>query len=262
MRRKLIGRQLRVRRKQAGLPASDPEVIAIVGSTRTQNRLESGEATQLTFPIIGALCDLYGVPAEERFELQRLWRLGPATTWTQPRDRSVFGFDAYRELELHASEVYRYESTYIPGHLQTERHMRGLFSRNRDLEPEEVERNVNERLRWQRPFWHGADRRAYFLLSEAVLRFGCDQEQLDHLKAADALEHATVNYLPFDGGPPSGLHVPFALLSFEEESDPDIVYVEAQDSHLYFEESSSVRHYRTCLDKADDQARSIKEFRP
>jgi hypothetical protein len=94
-----------------------------------------------------------------------------------------------------------------------------------------------------------------------VLRFGCDAEQLERLVAADALDHATVKYLPFDSGLPSGLHLPFALLSFPAEDDPDVVYVEAQDGHLYFEESESVRRYRVSLDKADDQARSVKEFK-
>jgi transcriptional regulator with XRE-family HTH domain len=152
MRRKLIGRRLRLRREQAGLPMRHAEITAIVGSTRSLQRLENGEATGLTFPIIGSLCDLYEVPPEEKFELQRLWRLGPATTWTQPRGRSVFGFDALRELELHASSVYRYESTYVPGHLQTENHMRHLFARNPEFGPEDIEHRVQERLNWQRPF--------------------------------------------------------------------------------------------------------------
>jgi hypothetical protein len=238
-----------------------PEITARIGSTRSLQRLEDGEATGITFPVIGSLCDLYKVPSEEKFELQRLWRLGPATNWSQPRGRSVFGFDAYRELELHSSAMFRYESTYVPGHLQTRNHMKDLFSRNPDFGPEDVEHRVEERLSWQRPFWQDGDRTSYFLLSEAVLRFGCDAEQLGRLIEADSLSHATVKYLPFENGLPSGLQLPFALLEFPMEDDPDIVYVEAQDAHLYFEESASVRYYRASLDKADGQARSVKEFK-
>jgi hypothetical protein len=262
MRRKLIGRKLKIARKAAGFPLRHPDITDAVGSTRTAQRLEDGEATQLTYPVIGSLCDLYRMPAEEKFELQRLWRLGPdATTWVQPRGRSVFGFAAFRELELHASKVFRYESTYMPGHFQTEAHMRKLFARNPEFGPDDIDRHVAERLDSQRPFWQGGDQRFYFLLSEAVLRFGCDAEQLERLIEADSLDHATVKYLPFDSGPPSNLHLPFALLEFPEEGDPDIVFVEAQDAYLYFEEASSVRSYRTSLDRTDERARAVREFK-
>lgn len=261
MRRKLIGRRLKIARERAGLPLRHPGIVARVGSPRTAQRLEGGQATQLTFPVIGSLCDLYGIPAEEKFELERLWDLGPATTWTQPRGRSVFGFDAFRELQIHASEVVKYESTFVPGLLQSESHMRMLFSRNPDLSEAEAEEEVRVRLDNQRPFWEGIGPAYHFLVSEAALRFGCDAEQVDRLFDADALDHVTVRYLPFSGGPPSRMHVPFTLLSFPADDDPDIVYVEAQDAYLYFEEAASVRRYRKALDSVENQAQSIREFR-
>jgi hypothetical protein len=239
-----------------------PEITAMVGSTRSLQRLEGGEPTGLTFPVIGSLCDLYQVPPEEKFELQRLWRLGPDTNWTQPRGRSVFGYEAYRELELQAKTVYQYESTFVPGKLQTENTMRKLFSRNPNLSEAEIDDGAANRLEAQRPFWEeSGDRRFSFLLGEAVLRSGCDGEQLDRLVEADLLDHATVRYIPFESGPAPLLMVPFTLLSFPDENDTDIVYVDAQDAFLYFEESESVQRYRTSLESADDQARSIKEFK-
>lgn len=165
MRRKLIGRKLKIARKQAGYSLRHPEVTARAGSTRTVQRLEDGEATTLSFPVIGSLCDLYGMPKEEKFELERLWRLGPATTWTQPRGRSLFGFSAFHELQLHASTVHQYESTFVPGQLQSESHMRMLFSRNPDLGSTEVEEEVQLRLQSQRPFWQGNEPQHHFLVS-------------------------------------------------------------------------------------------------
>jgi hypothetical protein len=239
-----------------------PEITAMVGSTRSLQRLEGGEPTGLTFPVIGSLCDLYQVPPEEKFELQRLWRLGPDTNWTQPRGRSVFGYDAYRELELQASVVSRYEHTFVPGPLQTDRTMRMLFSRNPELDGAGIELAIEKRKRAQRFFWEeNAGRRFYFLVSEAALRFGCDIEQINRLAEADSLDYATVRYLPFASGPPSLLNNSFALLSFPGDADSDIVYVEGQDAHLYFEEPESVRRYRLSLDASDEHARSIKEFK-
>jgi hypothetical protein len=224
--------------------------------------LEEGEASGLTFPVIGSLCDLYKVEPEEKFELQRLWRLGPATNWTQPRGRSVFGYDAYRELELHASHVCKYESTFVPGHLQDERYIRAMFARNPELDEESIENETQNRLRAQGPFWQDDPGRPYrFLMSEAVLRYGCDAAQLGRLIDADSLEHTTVKYIPFESGPPSLLNVSFSLLSFPDDDDPDIVYVEAPDAYLYFEEDESVRYYSMGFETSDGQARSVKEFK-
>ncbi|WP_205323930.1 helix-turn-helix transcriptional regulator [Glycomyces sp. YM15] len=261
MRRKLIGRKLKLARKKAGLALRHPEIAERAGSTRTAQRLEEGEATSLSFPVIGSLCDLYGMRKEEKFELERLWRLGPATTWTQPRGRGLFGFNAFHELQLHASVVYQYESTFIPGQLQSENHMRMLFGHNPELTEAQAEHEVQARLRNQQPFWDASTPVHHFLLSEAVLRFGCDIEQIDRLVEADSLDHATVRYLPFSGGPPNLMHLPFILLSFAAEDDPDIVFVEAQNAYLYFEEAESVRHYRGGLNAVAGLARSIKEFK-
>ncbi len=263
MRRKLIGRKLKVARLAATkpLPLRHPDIVDAVGSTRTAQRLEDGEATLLTYPVIGTLCDLYGISAEEKFELQRLWRLGGATTWTQPRGRSVFGFDAFRELQSHASVVHQYESTFVPGQIQSESHMRMLFGSNPTLSAAEAEEEVQIRLRGQQSFWEGTHPNHHFLMSEAVLRFGCDAEQINRLIEADSLDHATVRYLPFAGGPPHHMHLPFILLSFPAENDPDIVFVEAQNGYLYFEEAESVEYYSSGLESVADQARSIKEFK-
>jgi hypothetical protein len=165
-----------------------PGITSIVGSTRSLQRLENGEATGLTYPIIGALCDLYRVPSEEKFELQRLWELREATAWTQPRGRSVFGYDAYQEFELQAKTIFKYETSFVPGRLQTESTMRMLYSRNPDLGEDDIEREVENRRRAQEPFWQdNPDRRFHFFLSEAVLWSGCDPAQIERLLEADSL---------------------------------------------------------------------------
>jgi len=79
-------------RIEAGIPSTDREARAIVGSTRTLLRMEKGERTKLTWPAIGALCDYYGGPAEKQFELQRRWRFVDETVWAQPSHAVVTTF--------------------------------------------------------------------------------------------------------------------------------------------------------------------------
>lgn len=174
----------------------------------------------------------------------------------------MFGYDAYRELELHAKVVYKYETVFVPGRLQTETMMRMLYSRNPDLGEADIEREVEKRKQAQESFWQENPGREYhFFLSEAVLRSGCDEAQIKRLVESDSLDHATVKYLPFSNGPLSPLTVSFTRLSFPDEEDPDLVYVEAPDAHLYFEEAEPVQYYRTGLVSLEDQARPIKEFK-
>ncbi|MEU6250025.1 helix-turn-helix transcriptional regulator [Glycomyces sp. NPDC047010] len=262
MRRKLIGRKLKLAKLAKGKMVRHQDIVDAVGSPRTLGRLENGHATKLTYPVIGTLCDLYEMPAEEKFELQRLWRLGPETTnWTQPRGRAIFGFDAFNELQSQASVVTKYETTFVPGPLQSESTMRLLFSRNPELDAAAVDEEVRIRTQNQRLFWSGDGPQFHYLMSEAVLRMGCDAEQIARLNEADSLDHATVRYLPFSAGPPSLMHLPFTLLAFPAKHDADVVFVEAQDAYLYFEEAESVQHYKTRLVATDEMARSIKEFK-
>ncbi|GAA2153472.1 MULTISPECIES: helix-turn-helix domain-containing protein [Glycomyces] len=250
-----------MKREQAGLPMRHERITAIVGSTRSLQRLEGGEATGLTYPVIGALCDLYKIPAEEKFELQRLWELREGTTWSQPWGKGPFGYNAYQELELEACEVFRFETTYVPGKLQTERYARRVFSGNPGLDEAGVDRQVDLRLKGQQSFWGGGGGRTYkFLISEAVVRFAGDEEQIDRLIAADALPYATVNYLPFEYGPSPLLNVPFAMLSFADENFPDIVCVEAGNGMIYFEAEESVSYYRYSIAAGEGQYRPIKEI--
>jgi hypothetical protein len=139
--------------------------------------------------------------------------------------------------------------------------MRMLFGRNPELSEREAEREVQIRLRNQQPFWQDGAPEHHLLMSEAVLRMGCDAEQVSRLVEADELDHTTVRHLPFSSGPPLLLHLPFTLLSFPAEDDPDIVFVEGQNAYLYFEEAESVQYYRHGLDSVADLARSIKEFK-
>lgn len=251
-----------MKREEAGLPMRHERITAIVGSTRSLQRLEGGEATGLTYPVIGALCDLYKVPADEKFELQRLWELREATTWMQPWGRGPFGYNAYRELELQASEVYQFEANFVPGKLQTERYTRRIFSTNPDLDELGIETEVDRRLKGQEPFWQGGGGRTFkFLVSEAAIRFAGDKEQLDKLIAADDLPYATVRYLPFENGPSPLLNIPFTMLKFSSDEYPDIVYLDANDGTIYFEADQSVSFYRKSFVVGEGQSRSIKEIK-
>jgi hypothetical protein len=261
MRRKLIGRRLKFAREQANIPLRHSGIISRVGSTRTAQRLEAGEATQLTFPVIGSLCDLYGIPEEEKFELERLWDLGPSTTWIQQRKSRPLGFSAFFELEIQSNAVVGYESNYVPGWMQTANYMRRLFRSNSDLSRGAIKNSIDQRTARQPYFWEAKNRTYDVLLSETVLRSGCDRAQINRIMEASELDHVTIKYLPLGPPPPPTLLLPFRILSFPTPGDADIAFTDALAAFIFFEEDTSVKYYRQAYEAGEAIGEPMKGFK-
>jgi len=245
----------------AGENVTDPEAAAIVGSTRTLKRLEEGVPTRVTFAGIGRLLEYYGAPAKIRFEMERIWRFVDDKIWAQPShavDNS--GWDAYLEFEQLAVGLDQFETMLPPGLAQTEQFMRKLFERS-ELSPEEINDLIEDRLARQADFESRLDfLTCRFLLTEATLRNGCDDDQLNRLCDLDEHEKITIKYLPFAGGPYPMLNVPFSVLSFRNIEEPSIVYLESPYERRFYENSDAVGTYRQIFEGGLRPAKSPKEF--
>lgn len=250
-------------RASAGIPANEIRIIKICGSTRTYSRLVKGERTNLTYPVIGSLCDLFMAAPQKKFELQRLWDVLDDTSFAESAEAMVkAGFSPYLGFERIAVQLDLHEMTLVPGLFQTERYMRGLHDRNSQLPPEEAEKMVELRLRRQQEIEdRGEEVQIRVLLQEGVLRGGCDLEQLEYLCEADDRPNVTIAYLPFAAGPHPSLIAPFNLLSFLDDKDPDLAYFEAPGESRFVEAIEPVQACRRAFEAGLGQARAIKEFR-
>ncbi|MFG3341160.1 helix-turn-helix domain-containing protein [Glycomyces sp. NPDC048151] len=262
MLRRQVGRELETMRLAAGVPLSDKGAAEIVGSTRTLKRLESGERVRLTYPVIGGLCDFYGAPSQRRFELQRIWQLVDERTWSQPSHAVVAsGFDAYVEFERIATRFDLYETVFIPGQFQTEHYMVRSFQNNPLIERSQIAKLVERRLGRQEVLEaRNPAPELRVLMSEAALRYGCEEEQIQRLLEEDAKPNVTIRYVPFDGGPPHELSAPFHVLSFSDSADPNVVYLESPYERRFYENREVVAHYLRIIDAGDQRARSMREF--
>jgi hypothetical protein len=260
--RRQIGRELEAQRELAGIKVTDKEAAAIVGSTRTLKRLEAGVKVRLTFVVIGSLAEYYGAPRQTRFELQRIWRFVDDEIWAQPSHAvENSGWDAYLEFERLAVGLDKVETMFVPGPLQKEPYMRRVFERAGDP-PERVQTLVEDRLARQADLMGRLDSiRLRFLLSETVLRSGCDADQLAGMLELDEHPNVTIKYLPFVAGPYPGLDVPFSVLFFRNIEEPSIVYLGSPYEHRFYEISDAVGKYHPIFEGGLRQAKSLKEFK-
>jgi hypothetical protein len=98
------------------------------------------------------------------------------------------------------------------------------------------------------------------LLSEAVMRNGCDQEQINRLIELDELANVTIKYLPLANGPYRMLSVPFSALSFRNPEEPGIVYLERPYERRFYENSDAVGRYHQTYEEGLRAVKSPKEF--
>ncbi|MCC3762239.1 DUF5753 domain-containing protein [Glycomyces sp. TRM65418] len=260
--RRQVGRETEALRATSRIPVTDSRIARIAGSTRTYQRFASGKRTNLTFPVIGALARLFGASIEKQAELERLWDLVDETSWLQSIDALTrSGFHAYIELERLACRIESNETLFVPGLLQSESYMRRLFERSGRYSPRRIDELVEQRCQRQTDFKRrGETVHLDVLMGEAVLRSACPRDQLESLLEADAQPNITVNYLPFSVGPQPGLELPYHVLSFTEDDDPDLAYFDAPDGARYIESAEAVAEFRNARALGSRQAKSIKEL--
>ncbi|WP_030157429.1 helix-turn-helix transcriptional regulator [Glycomyces sp. NRRL B-16210] len=259
--RRQVGRELAAQRELAGKKVTDPEAAAIAGSTRTLKRLENGVPTRLTYAVIGRLARYYGAPDQIQFELERIWRYVNDDMWAQPSHAvENSGWDAYMEFERLAAGLDQFETMYVPGPVQTEFYMRRLFERS-EVSRERIPVLIEHRLARQTELLQklGSIRLRY-LLTEAVLKNGCDDEQLSRMLELDEHPNVTIKVLELADGPYPLMDVPYSVLSFRNTEEPSIVYLESPYERRFYENSDAVGKYHQIFEGGLRQAKSLKEF--
>ncbi|WP_030160144.1 DUF5753 domain-containing protein [Glycomyces sp. NRRL B-16210] len=262
--RQQIGREIESMWKASGLPLTDVRIVQIVGSTRTFKRLMAGTRVRLTFPVIGALCDLFEATDQKKFELQRLWDLVDRDTWMQSMEAMLrSGFSPYLGFEQIATAIDLHETTFVTGLFQTERYVRQMHKRDPFVRAEQLDELTGVRLERQRRMKEReAEVLIRALLHEGVLRSGCDAEQLELLCEVDSRPNIQVAYVPFAIGPVPSLSASFSVLSLSKDRTPDLVYFEAPGESRFVEEAVSVQRCKRAFEEGLRQARTVREFKP
>ena len=247
--RQALGLRLRELRRQSGLTGR--ELAGQLGWPASKiSKLENGRQT----PTDGDLRAWANATGAEKVVAELVASLHTLESQHAEWRRQLRGGLRSHQVELarldEKTKLFRaFESTFIPGLLQTAEYARARFAQSiRVLKvPNDVDEAVRVRLQRQEILYR-SDKRFHFLLTEAVLRYRlCPVEvmlaQLDRLVALSAMRNVRLGIIPFETpysvAPTHG----FWLL------DEDLVIVETFSAELHLAQPPEIALYSAIFDR-------------
>ena len=258
VRRRMLGRQLRLLREGAGLTL-DEAAPRLDWSASKLSRIENGQQS-VDVHGVRSMLDLYHAGGEIWTELVGLTREARQKGWWQAYgmgDYSYIGF------ENEADTVHDFTLDYVPGLLQTADYARALFTSSfLELQGTELENAVTVRMiRQQRlsSIEHPVELTA--IIDESVLyrQVGGPAvlaAQLAHLVEAAQLDSVSLQVLPATVPQRAAQASGFTVLSFGDLGEPDIAYVEHALGAIQLEKVADVARARLLFDRLRSDALS------
>jgi transcriptional regulator with XRE-family HTH domain len=272
--RRRLGAELRTLRDRTGLTIEDV-AKELECSISKISRLETGQGIPKSRDVRDLL-DRYGVTDQaHRDRLMRWVRDGQRQGWwhdysdvlaPDPEDPLVpDNLSRFVALEQDASEVRSFETTVVPGLLQTEDYARAVLSTTSTADREATDRLVELRMRRQDRLYADEDPlTVHMVLDEALLRrpIGGEQvmrAQLKRLLADAQRPNITIQVLPLSIGAHRAMDGSFVVLAFPDSDDNDLVYVEGHLGDLYLEKEHDVEVYEQIFDALVDLCLSAEQ---
>lgn len=211
------------------------------------SRMETGHrgATQRD---VRDLCRIYNLtdPAQVS-HLMELAREGKQQAWWQSFELDYF--TTYVGLEQAATSVMYYQSSIVPGLLQTVEYAEAMYEASMPSEftPERVREHIDVRIRRQQVLTRDPPLRLRAVCDEAVLHRvvggpGVMAAQLRHLKEVTAMPDVTLQVIPYSAGAHPAMDNMFTILELGDV--PPVVYVEGLMGWLYIEREHDIAKYR------------------
>lgn len=195
----------------------------------------------------------YGADDATLEELVQLAREARRKAWWDEFGDIVPG--RYVGFEADAEALRSYQGLMIPGLLQCEAYTRSLISEVLpSVTKAEIDRRVALRTARQALLYEEDPLRLHVVIDEAVLRRlvggrSVMRWQMKRLLEVGSLTNVTLQIVPFSAGGHAGMDGPFVILSFPENLDPDVVYIESTRSGVYLEQPSDVQRYAEMFER-------------
>ncbi|GAA3957631.1 helix-turn-helix transcriptional regulator [Actinomadura viridis] len=249
----LRGRRLalELRRLRERSDLGQAEVARRLSWSRSKiSRIEDA-ATRPTAKDVQGLLQLYGLDSDRHDAILQLledsWQRG---WWTAYGDAFTGN---YVLLEDQAPEIRGYETTAVPGLLQTPDYARALIRGVRRVEANELDRLVAARIARQAVLERVNPPDVHFVISESVLRFQIEhadlmRKQVSALwQAAVERPNVTIQILPFTAAIPHALEGPFTLFSFPGDHGLDVGHSEGALGEWYAESEAQLTRLRVAF---------------
>lgn len=252
-------------RDEAGI--SKEEVSSQTGiNVTTLYRIETAQARPQRRTLMTML-DLYGVEEERRNDALKLLSEAQKPGMSRPFEAAVSEvYAAYINFETEALSARLFQTSFIPGLLQTERYAWAVL----DTAMPKVEASVIEqrlRARVERGkvlAREGNPLELWVVLDEAAIRRvvgGRDvmREQLERLSEYSDKRNVILQVLPFDAGAHPAMVGSFVVLDFHEPADPELVYVEGIAGDDIVEGHNEIRRFGVMFDQLRAMALSPRD---
>jgi transcriptional regulator with XRE-family HTH domain len=263
VRRRRLALELRRLREAAKLTCEEVAEQLECSASKI-SRVETGRVSVSPRDVRDML-EIYGVADEQRDGLVQLARESRQKGWWHAFGDTVQPHLAtYLGLESAASEIRIYEVNVIPGLLQTEDYARTILTAGMVNSPRsDIERAVALRMERQR-LRRESPPELWCVLDEAALRRHVGgregmRVQLEYLLEIASLRNVSLQVIPFAGGAYPGMGRPFNILSFGEDADPDVVYLEELASALWVENVDEVDRYQVYFNHLQATALSFED---
>jgi transcriptional regulator with XRE-family HTH domain len=260
VRRRELGTLLRALRNEKGLTI-EQVASSLLCSTSKVSRMETGHVAA-TLRDIRDLCELYGITDEaERDRLRALAREGKQAGWWQSYD---LDFSTYVGLEAEATALRYYQSTIVPGLLQTADYARAMLEVTiPKLTPARIGELLEVKLTRQRVLTRQPRLRLWAVLDEAALHRAVGGPavmavQLDRLIEAASNPDVTIQIVPYTAGAHPAMDSTFNILEFTGPV-PSVVYVEGLLGWIYLDRPAEIDRYRQVFEYLCSLALSPKE---
>lgn len=269
-----LGQQLKELRMRAGL---DQAALARELGLGAQSQVSRFENAQRLPPVplvrdwarLSASHTGTAVDDEGLIEL-RFQAGGERRSWNRVHNKGIAADQgALGKVERRASELRVFQSSVIPGQLQTAHYARRLLELATTKSPEEIAAGVQARLDRQAILYDPPTDGCHFLITEAALRWRPIGDprplltaQLDRLLALLDLPGIDIGLLTWDDPQPATHRHPFVLYRLPDDED-DMVIIETVDGENVVRDTDLIQLYLTRYDtlrsaaRTGDQAREV-----
>jgi transcriptional regulator with XRE-family HTH domain len=251
VRRRVLGKQLRLLREQAGLTLEEA-APKLHFSVSKLSRIENAQVV-IDIHWVKSMLDVYDVGGLRWTELLELAQEANQPGWWQAYG---LGNNSYIAFETEATQVHNFFVSCVPGLMQTADYARALMQAVPvQRTTEQLNKEVAARMYRQRRFSSAENPlELVTVIDEAALYRpvgGGDvlREQLDHMATLAGLDTVTLHVLPTAIGAHAAVASGFSILSFGELDEPDMAYVEHALGAVSLDKAADVARARLTFER-------------
>lgn len=265
LRLRRLGAELRKLRTDAEMSAT--ALAKAIGTSQTKVSEAENARRKLSKPQLDRLLAVLGVEESKAAELRRLREEADQLGWwDEYSDILPSTVELLAGFEEAANWIRRYEESFIPALLQTPDYAHAVISAAAPyLRSGDLPRLLEFRLRRQQRLTDSNFRFTVVINEGALHRQVGGREvmaaQLDHLLALDHAADVEVHVLPFGAGEHAAQGQTFAVLTFPEDEDPDVVFSESVATSGFLERYPEVRKHSSAFDDACRKALDLEQSR-